>query len=120
MAFNKKRLFEKADQMASYYADAISHPARLSMIRQLYYYGPCTVEQLNAVCPLAQPTVSQHLEVLREVELVQFREKCPYTYYRIHGKNLLAAESALLGFFRELREHGCVGEDGEWEEKRGG
>ena len=69
MAFPKHRAFPIPDQILSARAQALSHPARLSILRLLdkrdFY-----VKDLTRLLPLSQPAVSSHLEILRRVGLV--------------------------------------------------
>jgi ArsR family transcriptional regulator len=50
---------------------ALAHPARLIILRALAARQICLCGDLVEVLPLAQATVSQHLNVLREVGLLR-------------------------------------------------
>lgn len=88
MAFNKAHLYNKFDICTSHFMHAISHPARICIIRQLSKRGPCTVEELLVNHPLSQPTLSQHIEILRKANLVLYREEYPYVIYSINKVEL--------------------------------
>lgn len=49
---------------------ALGHPARLQIIRYLMEHPQCITGDIVDVLPLAQATVSQHLKVLREADLI--------------------------------------------------
>jgi ArsR family transcriptional regulator, arsenate/arsenite/antimonite-responsive transcriptional repressor len=51
-------------------ARALSHPARVRIIRLLLEREDCVVGAIVDELPLAQSTVSQHLKVLREAGLI--------------------------------------------------
>lgn len=87
MAFTRAHLYPETDQIISYFAQAISHPARIAILRQLYGSGPTTVENISKMHPLLQPTLSQHLKILRKAQLITCHEKFPYTIYQIDKKN---------------------------------
>ncbi len=53
------------------------------------------VEQLN----VTQPTVSHHLSILREAELVEFREEGKQTFYRLNQKRMTVCCGGLLSVF---------------------
>jgi ArsR family transcriptional regulator, arsenate/arsenite/antimonite-responsive transcriptional repressor len=51
-------------------AKAVGYPMRVRLLRILRAQERCFCKQLVAELPLAQPTVSQHLKVLKEAGLV--------------------------------------------------
>ncbi|USD66602.1 winged helix-turn-helix transcriptional regulator [Vibrio sp. SCSIO 43136] len=80
-------------------AKALSHPVRvriLKMLHQLDNYGVCLNGDLVAELGLAQSTVSEHLRILKNAELVIAESNPPRTCYRIHRQNL-AGFQALFG-----------------------
>jgi len=46
--------------------------------------GRTPYHDLASVIPLAHPTISQHLKVLREIDLILVEEKVPKTFYEIN------------------------------------
>ncbi len=70
MAFHKKQEFSKKDQEMAVLAKALSHPARISILRVLAKKNECTCGEIVAILPLAQSTVSQHLKELMVAGLV--------------------------------------------------
>lgn len=71
MPQNKSFVFEPTQRDAARYAKALCHPARLKIISLLSKVdaSPC-VEIVDAI-PLAQPTVSQHLDELLKAGIVR-------------------------------------------------
>jgi ArsR family transcriptional regulator len=59
------------DEELAELARALSHPARVAIVRHLARRGTCVCGEIVNVLPLAQATVSQHLKVLKEAGLVQ-------------------------------------------------
>lgn len=53
---------------------AIGHPARLMMVEALLE-GPKTVSELTAIVQLEMPTVSRHLNCLKEAQVVKSEKK---------------------------------------------
>ena len=51
-------------------ARALSHPARVTIVRHLSQARGCVGGEIFDLVPLAQSTVSQHLKVLREAGLI--------------------------------------------------
>jgi DNA-binding transcriptional ArsR family regulator len=78
---------------------ALSHPARLSILRHLACCPACCCRDVVERLDLAQSTVSQHLKVLVEAGLVRFspdRQRSRYELDRAALKNLSSALSALV------------------------
>lgn len=88
MAFNRSHLYNDRDQQLSFYAHAIAHPARPRIILQLTDEESFSVDELKVLHPLAKSTLSQHLQILRNTELVNFKEEFPFTYYSLNQKNI--------------------------------
>jgi len=69
------------DEELAAMARALSHPARVAIVRHLAEAGTCICGEIVQVMPLAQATVSQHLKVLKEAGLVQGEVDGPRTCY---------------------------------------
>jgi len=52
-------------------AKAIAHPARLQIIRLLATRTTCVCGEIVDQLPFAQSTVSEHLRILKEAELIK-------------------------------------------------
>jgi DNA-binding transcriptional ArsR family regulator len=104
MAFSKFTLYSKEWQLISGFAKALCFPGRLEILYQLQKEGPITVQQLAKGHPICMETISGHLKILREAHLVIAEERYPYTFYRIHEKNMKKAKEALAGFFNYFLE----------------
>jgi len=74
-------------------ARALSHPARVAIVRYLAARGTCVCGQIVDVLPLAQATVSQHLKVLKEAGLVQGEVDGPRTCYCVNPGTLKRFQS---------------------------
>jgi len=98
MAFNRAHLYNDRDRQLSFYAHAIGHPARVRIILQLSEEETFTVEELKKNHPLALSTFSQHLKILRQAELVNFKEEIPFTYYWLDQKNINSLKKEFRSF----------------------
>lgn len=58
------------EQRAAAIFRALGNPARVRIVRELARRTSCATGDLVDVLPLAQSTVSQHLKVLKEAEIV--------------------------------------------------
>src|SRR4051812_23465264 len=70
MARNKKEEFSKKENELADFANAISHPARVAILKQIAAKETCICGEIVEVLPLAQSTVSQHLKELLKAELI--------------------------------------------------
>jgi DNA-binding transcriptional ArsR family regulator len=68
---NKKEDFEENLVTLAAFAKALSHPARLAILKILAGRQQCICGELVEELPLAQSTVSQHLKALKEAGLIQ-------------------------------------------------
>jgi ArsR family transcriptional regulator len=78
---------------------ALSHPARLAILRHLSVSGCCCCKDVVQSVDLAQSTVSQHLKILVEAGLVRYqpdRQRSRYAIDRAAVAQLSGAVSALL------------------------
>jgi ArsR family transcriptional regulator len=63
---------------------ALGHPARIVIVRHLASRRePCTAGEIAAQVPLAQSTVSRHLQVLVSAGLLRAQEARPRVYYQL-------------------------------------
>ncbi|NTU70783.1 MAG: helix-turn-helix transcriptional regulator [Coriobacteriia bacterium] len=58
-----------ADRLAEI-AKALSHPARIAIVRMLAEQSECSGAEIFSGIPLAQSTISEHLRVLKEAGIV--------------------------------------------------
>lgn len=81
MAFSKAHRFNPADYHYSLLLRALCHPARIAILRKLHNHGPCTFKFLQKGMYIAEPTVSQHLKILRDMHIVYAEQQTPITVY---------------------------------------
>jgi len=71
MANNKKDEFQIKERRFSELAKALSHPARIAVLKTLAGKQTCVCGEIVDVIPLSQSTVSQHLKELKEAGLIK-------------------------------------------------
>lgn len=81
---------------------AISDPYRLTMLATLAVAPDevCVCDFTDAL-PLNQPTVSHHLRILREAELVTSVRRGTWVYYRIASDAQARIDRALASVFKQ-------------------
>lgn len=71
MATAKTADFSLRDNRIARYAKALSHPARIAILRLLLKKESCVCGDIVDELPLSQSTVSQHLKELKEARLIK-------------------------------------------------
>ena len=75
---------------------ALSDPNRVKIIKTLQR-GPLCVCEIRAVLDIAQPTVSNHLKVLEDADLVRNRRDGPWAIYSLADGKSSPYCASLLG-----------------------
>jgi DNA-binding transcriptional ArsR family regulator len=104
MAIAKTEEFTQEDIWLADVAKALSHPARIRILKILTRMDACMVGDIVDLLPLAQATVSQHLKELKRVGLIQGEIDGPKICYCVNNKNLIKAKTALDKMFTKI---GC-------------
>ncbi len=86
MAFHKKEEFGKKEQKLATFAKALSHPARVAILKVLAAKNECMCGDIVDELPLAQSTVSQHLKELKNAGLIEGTIDGPRSCYCINWK----------------------------------
>lgn len=79
---------------------ALSHETRVRIL-ELLDAREYTVTELTEQFDLAQPSISRHLSILKQAELVQRRRSGQCVFYRLDADEL---SSSLSGFFQHFRQ----------------
>lgn len=83
--------------------NAVAEPRRRQMLDVLAG-GEASVNELVDRLGLAQPQVSKHLRVLREVGLVEVREAGRQRMYRLNGSSLKPIHDWVAGYEAQWNE----------------
>ena len=103
MAIAKKEAFSKKEQDLAAFAKAISHPARVAILKVLAQQNECVCGEIVEVLPLAQSTVSQHLKELKEAGLISGIVEGTNTCYCINWKAFSAFKDSFNSLFDKLK-----------------
>lgn len=106
MAFAKNTEFPKEEIQFADWCKALSHPARVSIIKTLMARKECICGDLVLDLPLSQSTVSQHLKALKESGLIQGEVEGAKSKYCINKKNMKIFMK-MMGTFQETIREGC-------------
>ena len=103
MAFHKKDEFGKKEQELADLAKALSHPARIAILKVLAQKNECICGEIVEVLPLAQSTVSQHLKELKNAGLITGTLDGPRSCYCINWKAFQKFTEEVNGLFQNLK-----------------
>lgn len=104
MAFHKKEVFGKKEQQMAEVAKALSHPARISILKVLAQKEECICGEIVEVLPLAQSTVSQHLKELKLAGLIKGSLDGPRSCYCINWQTFEKFSSDINQLFNNLKQ----------------
>ncbi|MBU0559355.1 MAG: metalloregulator ArsR/SmtB family transcription factor [Bacteroidetes bacterium] len=108
MANVKTNEFELEDIYLADIAKALSHPARIQIMKILSGINVCMCGDIVELLPLAQSTVSQHLKELKRVGLIQGEIDGPKTCYCINSVALDKAKKSIDILFNKVKgEYSC-------------
>jgi predicted transcriptional regulator len=113
MATNKSEEFSVRDNRIATYAKALSHPARVAILKLLIDRQNCICGDIVEELPLSQSTVSQHLKELKEAGLIKGEITGVKVCYCIDEEALQSAKTALQELFTsyELKKSSCCKTD---------
>ncbi len=102
MAVAKTEEFKAEDVWLADIAKALSHPARIKILKILTDMNVCMCGDIVDLLPLSQSTVSQHLKELKRVELIQGDIDGPKICYCVNNKTLQKAKKEFDKLFNKV------------------
>lgn len=103
MGFAKTNLYPPDLKFVSKCSKVFSHPERLSILQTRCSEGPLTVEEIVQRSPLSRATISQHLRILRQNDLIEYEESIPFIHYQVNNQNLKKHIGQINKYFESLR-----------------
>lgn len=104
MAIHKKEEFSPKEQDLAVFAKALSHPARIAIMKLLANKNECVCGELVDALPLAQSTVSQHLKELKSAGLINGSIDGPRTCYCINWKAFEKFNNDFNSLFSRMKD----------------
>lgn len=104
MAKSKEEEFTTEELQLADIAKALSHPARIKILKILAEKNVCICGDIVEILPLAQATVSQHLKELKRVGLIQGEIEGPKTCYCINCGFLKKADGLIKNLFEKINQ----------------
>lgn len=102
MASPKLEQFSEQDVELASFAKALSHPARIAILRILTARSSCICGELVEELPLSQSTVSQHLKALKEAGLIEGEISGPKTCYCLSASGIAKLGKLIPAFVSKV------------------
>jgi ArsR family transcriptional regulator, arsenate/arsenite/antimonite-responsive transcriptional repressor len=102
MTQSKSELFDVDLQNASLYFKALSHPARLMIIRFLADCKSCYTGDITSELPLGRTTINQHLAELKKAGLILGHISGNKTSYCINQEKIAEMKSVISSYLDDL------------------
>ena len=102
MVTAKTTLFEEDLRATAALFKALSHPARLQILRFLAETKSCISGDISDELPLSRTTVNQHLYELKEAGLIQGNVDGVKVNYCIDPAKVKELKTLLVGFLKEI------------------
>lgn len=103
MVLAKTEVFNSLDVRLADIAKAISHPARIQILRILNEADRCIVGEMVEILPLSQSTVSQHLKELKRVGLIKGEIEGPRVCYCLNQQVVSEVKQAFSELFSTFK-----------------
>lgn len=107
MAFSKSSEFAIEDRRLAEVAKALSHPARIAILKRLAGETACVCGDIVEDLPLAQSTVSQHLKELKAAGLIRGTVDGPRSCYCLDAEACGRLLESLQNLLQNLRTSCC-------------
>jgi len=88
MGISKTDQFTKKQNQMAQFAKALAHPARIAIVEFMMKNPGCITSHLVEHLPLAQATISQHLNELKKAGLIKGTIQAPKICYCLEEKKL--------------------------------
>jgi predicted transcriptional regulator len=98
---SKKELTAQQEQLARF-AKAMGHPIRIAILEMLANESCCYHGDMSEILPIAKSTLSQHLNELKDAELIQGTITLPTVKYCINEENWEKAKKMFSALFVEI------------------
>lgn len=93
--------YKEDEILMARFAKALSHPARIAIVKLLASMDTCFCGEIVEELPIAQATVSQHLKELKDSGLIQGSIEPPKIRYCIEPENWKKAQKLFTDFWQQ-------------------
>lgn len=102
MGVTKTAIYTEQQNELATILKALGHPARLAIIQQLLSKECCICGDFTNEIPLAQPTISRHLQELKAIGIIAGTVEGTSISYCIHPQRWRAIQAMLQSLFNDF------------------
>ena len=99
MGITKKELFDKDINNIANFCKVLGHPARIAILKHLMKISGCCCTDLVEELGLAQATISQHLKILKDSNLIKGNIEGKSFCYCINSEKWENMKNVMSPFF---------------------
>ena len=101
MGLTKTEIFTDQQNTIALIAKAIGHPARVAILQYLIKINSCICGDLVEEIGLAQPTISQHLKELKNMDIIKGNIEGTSVCYCINEEKWVEIENLFASFLSQ-------------------
>ena len=101
MGLTKTEIFTDQQNTIALIAKAIGHPARVAILQHLIKINSCICGDLVEEIGLAQPTISQHLKELKNMDIIKGNIEGTSVCYCINEEKWVEIENLFASFLSQ-------------------
>ncbi len=101
MGITKTEMFTQQQNEIATFAKVLGHPARIAILEHLFKINACVCGDLVLEIGLAQPTISQHLKELKQLDLIKGEIEGTSVCYCINKQAWTAMKKTILKFLQQ-------------------
>ena len=101
MGLTKTEIFTDQQNTIALIAKAIGHPARVAILQHLIKINSCICGDLVEEIGLAQPTISQHLKELKNMDIIKGNIEGTSVCYCINEEKWVEIEKLFSSFLSQ-------------------
>lgn len=109
MTYAKTAVFTTDQQQLARAAKALAHPARVAIIQLLASKTTCISGDIAAELPLARTTVTQHLQELKNLDLIRGEIEGTTVCYCLNTELLRQVQQQFTAFFLQITAASAYG-----------
>lgn len=107
MGVSKKHIHSASVNQLADLAKVLSHPARISILNYIGDCKGCLCKDISEKIGLAQPTTSQHLQIIKKAGLLESHFDGKSQYYKINKEGLSSLKTLFHDFFETTEKKCC-------------
>jgi len=107
MGTTKSELFTTRQNELAKAAKVLAHPARVAILEYISKQDACICNDLVDVIGLSQPTISQHLNEIKKIGLLQGNFEGKNLCYCINRERWQELQESFQSFFNQITLNCC-------------